>query len=241
MLVLGVCIPFLFTILGAITIFLIKKDRSEIYNVILLSLSSGVMLSASIWSLIVPAIEHTKLNGGIPWLIVSISFIFGALLMLLLDVFYKDQDKGMKFFYAVTLHNIPEGLAVGLVFGLALALDSSVMAALSFALAIAFQNLPEGSAVTIPMYEMTKSRKKAFLYGVGSGAVEPIFGIIGLCLSTYVNGIMPYALSFAAGTMLYVIISEMIPLAVNNKYKVIATMSVIMGFTIMMIIDLVFK
>ena len=246
----GLTFIFLMTSLGSAFIFFVKSNLDERINKIFLGMASGIMLSASIWSLLVPAINYARDLNILPFIPTGIGFLGGALFIYLLDKLclscLNDENtvkkRSQKLFLAVTLHNIPEGFAVGLTFGLAISCNdiSSMLGALFFSIGIGVQNIPEGLAISLPLYEQTKSKKKAFLLGVGSGIVEPIFGTIGLLLAQYIIYFMPYALAFAAGTMIYVVLEELIPESNNGAFKKYGTWSAIVGFVIMMILDLAF-
>lgn len=222
---------------------------------IFLGFASGIMLSASIFSLIMPSFDYED-EVSIPiLLVIVIGFVLGCLFLWAIDKIvphiHKDlnEEEGIKtnkisktgkMFLAVTIHNIPEGLSVGIAFGAALASQNHtlVMSALMLAIGIGIQNFPEGAAVSLPIKE-EKGSLKAFLYGVASGAVEPIAAIIGLFLSYYLRGIMPYALSFAAGAMIYVTVEELIPESQLDSKAHYGTFAFIVGFLLMMILDVV--
>ena len=235
----GLAFIFLATILGSFLIFCFGNINKKIVN-IFNGLSAGIMLSASIWSLLVPAISYAK---NYPYIPLSIGLFLGSIFIYILGKYlsYNKCNKRIdRFFLAVTLHNIPEGLAVGLAFGLAyISNNNSLLAtALAFSIGIGIQNIPEGFATTIPIYIKSNNKKKAFLLGMISGIVEPIFGIIGILLANYLFSLMPYLLAFSAGSMIFVIIKDLIPsFDSNNDY---GTMSFIIGFIIMMVLDLLF-
>ncbi len=244
------------TALGAALVFFFKTIEKRILN-LMLGFASGVMIAASFWSLLAPAIEMAETLNMIPWLVTAIGFVLGALFLYLADKLIPHIHFGenmtpegiptslrrsVLLVFSITLHNIPEGLAVGVAFG-AVALDpsmSGLLGAMAVAIGIGIQNFPEGAAVSIPLRREGMSRTKAFLYGQASGMVEPIAGVLGALLVTQAQQILPYALAFAAGAMIYVVVEELIPEAQmdpSNKGAHYATWGVIAGFTIMMILD----
>ncbi len=246
----GICFIFLMTSLGASIIFLVKKNLSEKWNVFFLSFAGGIMMASSIWSLLIPAISSSENFGTFSFLPASIGFLGGCFFMLFLDlVLSKSQStqdksftKNKKMFFAISLHNIPEGLSVGVALGSAFAIGSpiSLVSALSLAIGIGIQNIPEGFAVSMPMYEQTGSKTKAFLYGVFSGCLEPIFAIIGLLLSSFFSCLLPWLLAFAGGTMVYTVINELLPETQCGDLKKLGTWGFVAGFMIMMILDVAF-
>lgn len=253
--ILGIAFIFVMTILGSSLVFFFKKDLSKALKQIFLGFASGIMLSASIFSLIMPSFNYEE-EVSLPIIIVIvIGFGLGALFLWGVDKIvphiHKDlnEEEGIKtskisrtgkMFLAVTIHNIPEGLAVGIAFGAALASNSDalIMSALMLSLGIGIQNFPEGAAVSLPI-KQEKSSFKAFLYGTLSGIVEPIAAVLGLFLSYYLAQIMPYILSFAAGAMIYVTVEELIPESQLDSKMHYGTFSFIVGFLLMMILDVV--
>ena len=230
---------FLITTLGASIVFIFKNIKKDIMD-ICLSLSAGIMLSASFWSLLNPSIElSNKLN--ISLIFIFLGFILGGLLILLGNKIYtKNLNKKVSnLIFSITLHNIPEGLAIGVAFGSILYnLDgANLTSAIILALGIGIQNFPEGSAVSLPLRGSGLSRKKSFIIGSLTGIVEPISGVIGAVLAIQIQYILPFLLSFAAGAMIYVVIIELIPESQTNKRKDLMTLFSIIGFTIMMILD----
>lgn len=249
---LGICFIFLMTTLGSALVFIFKKELSHKFKEAFLGLASGVMVAASIFSLLIPAMEYD--TKPLPsYVVVVIGFLAGGGVLFLLDKLVphlhssngqsegreiKPISKNTKLFLAVTLHNIPEGLSVGLAFGLALAGNiegATMMGAMGLALGIGIQNFPEGTALALPIMEETKSRTKGFLYGTASGAVEPIAALIGVFISALTT-VMPWALSFAAGAMIYVVIDELIPSA-SNEDSHFGVWGTLIGFAIMMTLD----
>ena len=244
------------TALGAGVVLFFKTPKQSILN-IMLGFSAGVMIAASFWSLLQPAIERADAEFNIPsYIIVTIGFIFGAVFIWATDkmVLYAilktntnntDTNTGIKrvviLILSITLHNIPEGLAVGVAFGLLKENFniSTLMGAISIALGIGLQNFPEGAAVSLPLRREGYSRKKSFFYGQLSAIVEPLAGVIGAALVSTIETILPFALSFAAGAMILVAVHELIPECQQNKSEqpYLATMGVIAGFAVMMLLD----
>ena len=250
---LGLAIPFLGTTLGAAMVFLMKKEMNKKVEKILLGFASGVMIAASVWSLLIPSIKMAETQGKVAWIPAAIGFLLGIVFLLVLDSVVphmhleSEKTEGIKsklkkttmMVFAVTLHNIPEGMAVGVTFAGALAQNAGITIAGSFALAIgiAIQNFPEGAIISMPLKSEGVSKPKAFLYGTLSGIVEPIGAIITILLTNAVVPILPYLLSFAAGAMIYVVVEELIPESQAGEHSNIGTIGVAIGFTIMMILD----
>ncbi len=250
---LGLAIPFFGTTLGAAMVFLMKKEMNKKVEKILLGFASGVMIAASVWSLLIPSIEMAETQGKVAWIPAAIGFLLGIVFLLVLDSVVphmhleSEKPEGMKaklkkttmMVFAVTLHNIPEGMAVGVTFAGALAQNAGITMAGAFALAvgIAIQNFPEGAIISMPLKSEGVSKPKAFLYGTLSGIVEPIGAIITILLTNAVVPILPYLLSFAAGAMIYVVVEELIPESQAGEHSNIGTIGVAIGFTIMMILD----
>lgn len=252
-LVIGLMIPFLGTTLGAAMVFLMKNKMSKKVEKILLGFASGVMIAASVWSLLIPSINMAEEQGRIEWIPATIGFLFGIVFLLVFDslvphVHLNDnKPEGIKsklkkttmMVFAVTLHNIPEGMAVGVTFAGALMGNTGITITGAFALAvgIAIQNFPEGAIISMPLKSEGMSKLKAFLYGTLSGIVEPIGAIITILLTNSITPILPYFLSFAAGAMIYVVVEELIPESQAGEHSNIGTIGVAIGFTIMMILD----
>lgn len=250
---LGLAIPFLGTTLGAAMVFLMKKEMNKKVEKILLGFASGVMIAASVWSLLIPSIEMAETQRKVAWIPAAIGFLLGIVFLLVLDSVVphmhleSEKPEGMKsklkkttmMVFAVTLHNIPEGMAVGVTFAGALAQNAGITMAGAFALAvgIAIQNFPEGAIISMPLKSEGVSKSKAFLYGTLSGIVEPIGAIITILLTNTVVPILPYLLSFAAGAMIYVVVEELIPESQAGEHSNIGTIGVAIGFAIMMILD----
>lgn len=244
------------TALGAATVVFFKSPTPKALN-LMLGFASGVMIAASFWSLLQPAIERAEAADGLPaWFIVTLGFLLGAVFMWASDktvTFARsrmDAAQGRQndrlnriilLVLSITLHNIPEGLAVGVAFG---ALGSgytpeTLMGAVTIALGIGLQNFPEGAAVSLPLRREGCSRRKSFFVGQASGMVEPIAGVIGALLVVYVEAVLPYALSFAAGAMILVAVHELIPECQRNQTEqpYFATMGIVSGFAVMMLLD----
>ncbi len=251
----GIPLIFICTTLGALFVFFIrKKDISPKLSKIFIGFASGVMLSASFFSLIKPALE-TNVSYLPSFVIVMISIVLGALFLWGIDKIVphfhvsEKQDEGLptrkmsktsKMFLAVTIHNVPEGLSVGIAFGVALSTPNNnalLVGALLLAIGIGIQNIPEGAVVSLPIKSETGSSFKAFIFGMLSGIVEPIAAIIGLFLAMQIQGIMPWALAFAAGCMIYVVSEEMIPEMTSEGHNHFGVWSFIIGFVIMLALD----
>ena len=249
-----IAIPFLGTVLGSAMVFFMKKEMDAKLGKLLLGFASGVMIAASVWSLLIPAIEMSEEQGKWSWLPATAGFLLGMGFLLLLDSLVphlhidSEKPEGMKSDFrkttmlvlAVTLHNLPEGMAVGVTFaGAMLAGTGITMAgALALAVGIAIQNFPEGAIISMPLRSAGASKGKAFLYGVLSGIVEPVGSIITILLAAQVVPILPYLLAFAAGAMIYVVVEELIPEAQAGEHTNIGTVGVAIGFALMMVRDL---
>ena len=252
-LLIGLLIPFLGTTLGAAMVFLMKNKINSKVEKLLLGFASGVMIAASIWSLLIPAIDMSEEQGKVAWMPASIGFLLGIFFLLILDSLIphlhlnSEKPEGMKaklkkttmMVLAVTLHNIPEGMAVGVAFAGALVGNTGITLAGAFALSIgiAIQNFPEGAIISMPLKSEGMSKSKAFLYGTLSGIVEPIGAILTITLTGFVVSILPYLLSFAAGAMIYVVVEELIPESQSGEHSNIGTIGVSIGFVLMMILD----
>ncbi len=247
------------TAVGAAVVFFFKSINKKVLNA-MLGFAAGVMIAASFWSLLNPAIMLSEELNQIPWIVVSVGFMSGGLFLFGIDKllphlhigFSEDKAEGIKtgwqrsvlLVLAITLHNIPEGLAVGVAFGAAAygIPGASIASAVALAIGIGLQNFPEGAAVSVPLRREGFSRGRAFLYGQASGIVEPIAGVTGALAVGSMRGFLPYALSFAAGAMIFVVVEELIPEAQQDEGKIkgtvdIVTLSCMLGFTIMMILD----
>ncbi len=235
---------YIITILGASIVFLFKNFNQKILD-IMMGFAAGVMIAASFWSLLAPAISLLEQLNRPKYLETSIGFILGGSFILLSDIFLskkikveENKKKTLLITSAVTLHNIPEGMAVGVAFGsLSLNIpEFSLIGASLLALGIGLQNFPEGLCVSLPLRKSGMSRKKAFFYGQMSGIVEPIFGVIAAIGAMFVQNIMPFLLSFSAGAMVAVVTSELIPDSFKDN-KLLASIGLLLGFSVMMILD----
>ena len=251
--VIGILIPFLGTTLGSAMVFLMRDKINTKIQKLLLGFASGVMMAASIWSLIIPSINMAEQQGKISWVPATIGFLLGIIFLLMLDNLiphlHLDSKKpeGIKtklknetmMVLAVTLHNIPEGMTIGVVFAGLLAQNTTItlMGAFALSIGIAIQNFPEGAIISMPLKNEGVSKSKAFLYGTLSGLVEPIGAIVTILLTSIVTPILPYLLSFAAGAMIYVVVEELIPESQSGEHSNIGTIGVAIGFVIMMILD----
>ncbi|MDP2115332.1 MAG: ZIP family metal transporter [Bacteroidota bacterium] len=243
-----------FTALGSSLVFFFKSINQKVLNS-MLGFAAGVMIAASFWSLLKPAIEMAEVNGSIPWVPAVVGFLCGGAFLLLIDKILPhlhmglstDKAEGIKTSWqrsvllvlAITLHNIPEGLAIGVAFGaLANNPDAGMLAgAVALAIGIGLQNFPEGAAVSIPLRREGFSRLKAFNYGQLSGIVEPISGVIGAYLVLSITPLLPYALSFAAGAMIFVVVEELIPESQSGNETDFSTIGAMLGFATMMMLD----
>ena len=249
----GLLIPFLGTAFGSAMVFLMRKQMHKKLEKLLLGFASGVMISASIWSLIIPSMEMAKEQGEISWVPAAIGFLLGILFLLALDHVIPhlhlktDKPEGISsklknstmMVLAVTLHNIPEGMAVGVVFAGMLAESTGITlaGAIALSIGIAIQNFPEGAIISMPLKAEGISKLKAFTYGMLSGIVEPIAAIITILITSVIFPVLPYILSFAAGAMIYVVVEELIPETQEGEHSDIGTIGVAIGFVLMMILD----
>ncbi|MEO1021169.1 MAG: ZIP family metal transporter [Bacteroidota bacterium] len=245
------------TALGASLVFFTRKVNNTLLDS-MMGFAAGVMIAASVWSLIIPSIDMTEAMGGIPWLPAVIGFLAGGIFLRICDQYLphlhiglpKEQAEGVPtnwrrstlLVLAITLHNIPEGLAVGVLFGAAATgVDptggATVAAALALALGIGIQNFPEGMAVSMPLRRDGMGVGKSFWYGQLSGVVEPISAVVGAAAVIFIQPILPYALAFAAGAMIYVVIEELVPESQQHGNTDIATLGTMIGFCVMMTLD----
>ena len=250
----GLLIPFLGTSLGAAMVFLMKKEVNRKLEKLLLGFAAGVMIAASIWSLLIPSIDMTESQGKIAWIPAAIGFIFGILFLLMLDHIIphlhmrSNKPEGVKsklknvtmLVLSVTLHNIPEGMAIGVVFAgvLSNTPEMSLMGAIALSIGIAIQNFPEGAIISMPLKGEGVSKTKSFLYGMLSGIVEPIAAILTILFTNAITPILPYVLAFAAGAMIYVVTEELIPESQEGEHSDISTIGLAIGFVLMMILDI---
>ncbi len=248
---LGTGITFLMTALGSATVLLIRGRTTPSLQRIFLGFAAGVMVAASVFSLLLPAIEEAQASGIPGWLPAAGGFVLGVLFLWGMDSLLphlhpdSQEPEGLPSSWrrttllvlAVTLHNIPEGMAVGLSFALAAQHGGGLSAAFALAIGIGLQNFPEGAAISLPLRQEGVGTGRAFLYGAMSGLVEPIFGILVVLAAGTIEPFMPWLLSFAAGTMMYVVTEELIPEAHLGEHSNLGTMSVMAGFVVMMILD----
>ena len=254
-LLIGLLIPLLGTMLGASFVFFMKRDMPERLQKALLGFASGVMVAASVWSLLIPSIDMSHGEGAMQVVPAAVGFLLGMGFLLLIDELTphlhvgSNKPEGLKarlsrtamLALAVTIHNLPEGMAVGVVFagtqdGQA---DISLMSALAMSIGIAIQNIPEGAIISMPMRAAGNSRWRSFLIGSLSGVVEPVGGLLIILLASLFLPAMPYLLAFAAGSMLYVVVEELIPEASNGTHTNLSTIGFALGFVLMMVLDVV--
>ena len=243
---LGTLLTFSVTTLGAAGVFFVKKDMGGRIQSGFLGFAGGVMIAASVWSLLLPGIEFAEENGQISWLVMTGGFLLGVLLLLAVDYLIgrwenlRVKKNTAMLVTAITAHNIPEGMAIGLAFALAAQNpeDAALFSgAAALAIGIAIQNFPEGTAVALPLIQNGFSRKKACLVGSMSAVVEPVFGVAAAALAGTVRAGMPWFLSLAAGAMIYVVVQELIPEANSRENEKAGTLGFIVGFLVMMILD----
>ena len=249
----GILIPFLGTSLGSAFVLFMKKEMNLGIRRALTGFASGIMVSASVWSLIIPSIDYSSNLGKLSFLPASIGFMIGILFLLILDNiiphlhFNSSSAEGLKsklkkttmLVLAVTLHNIPEGMAVGIVYAGILSgkMQITLSGALALSIGIAIQNIPEGAIISMPLKSEGMGKGKSFLYGVLSGIVEPIGAVFTILMANQIVPALPYHLSFAAGAMLYVVVEELIPEMSEGKHSNIGTLFFAVGFSVMMILD----
>ena len=244
----GIMIPIIGTSLGAALVFFFKKNINPIIEKVFLGFASGVMIAASVWSLLIPSIEMANEQGKIGWVPAALGMLIGTIFLKCTDKLLEkvelknksDIDKKTKMLVlAVTLHNIPEGMAVGVIFASLLnpLAQMDILTAFALAIGIAIQNFPEGASISLPLRAKKIKRTKAFCAGVISGIVEPIAAIITILLSNFIGDALPFLLAFAAGAMIFVTTEELIPESQQGNSSSIPTFGVIIGFVIMMILD----
>ena len=224
------------TLLGALLVYFFKDVKNSVLD-LMLGLSGGVMISASFFSLLLPALESGK------WLFPSLGFLLGGIILFTSDkicnkVLKKEHKNNFLLILSITLHNIPEGMAIGVAFGsLKYGINTSLISAVMLAFGIGIQNFPEGAAISLPLRRSGMNVSKAFFLGQLSGIVEPIFALLGAYLAIKISFILPFILSFAAGAMIYVVVAEIIPESQTGKNKSLVSLFTLFGFTIMMILD----
>nr|WP_317449054.1 ZIP family metal transporter [uncultured Sellimonas sp.] len=249
----GLLLPFIGTTLGSACVFFMKGQMKPLIQKILLGFASGVMVAASVWSLLIPSMEMSESMGKYAFIPAAAGFLLGILFLLVMDQVVPhlhmgaEKSEGPKcslkkttmLVLAVTLHNIPEGMAVGVVFAGMLSQNTEITLAGAFALAIgiAIQNFPEGAIISMPLKSEGTGKGKAFLYGMLSGAVEPVAAGITILLAGFITPVLPYLLSFAAGAMLYAVVEELIPEASEGEHSNIGTIGFAAGFVLMMVLD----
>lgn len=249
----GLLLPFLGTTLGSACVFFMKGQMKPLVQKMLLGFASGVMVAASVWSLLIPAMDMSEEMGKYAFIPAAAGFLLGILFLLGMDRAVPHLHMGAEcaegpkcslkkttmLVLAVTLHNIPEGMAVGVVFAGMLSQNTEITVAGAFALSvgIAIQNFPEGAIISMPLKSEGTGKGKAFLYGMLSGAVEPVAAVITILLAGFITPVLPYLLSFAAGAMLYVVVEELIPEASEGEHSNIGTIGFAAGFVLMMILD----
>ena len=250
----GLGFIFVMTCLGSATVLIFRKSDTGRIQQISIGFAAGVMIAASVWGLLIPAVEDAEARGLIGWIPAACGFAIGVFFMLGLDslIPHLHPRSGVRegiavkskrstlLLFAVTLHNIPEGMAIGLSFALAAQSNDPAMysAALALAIGIGIQNFPEGAAIALPLRQDGVKPWKAFVLGCFSGVVEPIFGIVAVLLAVRIAPVMPWLLSFAAGTMIYVVVEELIPEAHLEGHSHAGTLSVMAGFVLMMVLDM---
>lgn len=248
-------IPFAGTTLGAACVFLLRRDIPELLERVLMGFAAGVMTAASVWSLLIPAIDLSAGSGMAKVTPAAAGFVFGMVFLLLLDKvtphqhMHSSESEGprtrlsisSKLALAVTIHNIPEGIAIGITLAGALVdgAEISIAGAMALAIGLAVQNFPEGAVVSMPMRGMGHSRRRAFWLGTFSGAVEPVFALITMLVSSLVLPYFPYMLAFGAGAMMYVVVEELLPLTSAGRHSNLGTLGFMAGFLLMMVLDVV--
>lgn len=250
---LGTLFTFGITSLGALNVFVVKNNVSNNMQSIFLGFAGGVMVAASMWSLLIPAIDAAQGNGQISWLVVPGGFLLGVVLLLIIDMYMKKKynsstdikpmsvgKRTSMLILAITIHNIPEGMAVGLAFAMAAQnMDNPALmsGAIALAVGIGIQNYPEGAAVSLPLLGEGFGKKKAFFIGSMSAIVEPVAGVLAATLAMFIRPYMPLLLALAAGTMIYVVVEELIPEAHMGDKDNVGTLGFVVGFMLMMILD----
>ena len=248
----GLLIPFLGTSLGAACVLFMKKELNNRVQKVLTGFAAGVMIAASVWSLLIPSIEQSSGMGKLAFIPAVVGFCIGMLFLLLLDTItphmHMDQSvegpksslqKTTMMVLAVALHNIPEGMAVGILYAGWMSGSQTITksGALALAIGIAIQNFPEGAIISMPLHAQGLSKSRSCVYGILSGLVEPIGGFVTILLSSLIIPVLPYLLSFAAGAMLYVVVEELVPEMSEGEHANLATLSFMVGFALMMVLD----
>ncbi len=242
----GILIPFIGTSLGSAFVFFLKKNMNEKFQKITVGFAAGVMIAASIWSLIMPSVEMAESQGIISWLPATIGLFLGVLFLLIINKYaetIETKKKGKKInmlLFSVTLHNIPEGMAVGVCFAGFLTGNTGIglIEAMLLSIGIAIQNIPEGAIISMPLKMDGTSKFKSFIYGVLSGIIEPISAVITVLLLNIIVPLLPYLLAFAAGAMIFVVFEELIPEMHNGNKSSLGMIGVTVGFLLMMVLDI---
>lgn len=251
-LILALLIPFIGTTLGSAMVYLLRKELNSKVLKLLLGFASGIMIASAIWSLLLPAINSYSTSSYLRWFIPSLGFIVGIIFLLFLDICIphmhtnkKEEGKSnthisktLKLVLAVTIHNIPEGLAVGLVIASAMGNSNLINSALILSIGIAIQNFPEGTICSMPLKETGISKTKAFILGMLSGVVEPLAALIAIAFCANVTEVLPFYLAFSAGAMIYVVADELLPEAQEGSKSYLSTIGLAIGFILMMILDI---
>lgn len=251
----GLLLPFLGTTVGAACVFFMRREMSLRLRKVLLGFAAGVMVAASVWSLLIPSMEVGEADGSGRIVPAAVGFLFGILFLLLLDRFIPHQhfdstqsegphtrwSRTSKLALAITIHNVPEGIAVGITLAGALEQSAylSMAGALALSIGIALQNFPEGAIVSMPLRELGNSRRRAFLIGTLSGAVEPVAAVLTMLLAGMILPVFPYMLAFGAGAMMYVVVEELIPETAEGPHSDLGTIGFAVGFVLMMVLDVV--
>ncbi len=252
-LLVGLLLPFAGTLAGSACVFLIRKQMAALLQKALTGFAAGVMVAASVWSLIIPSIEMTGKEGLASIVLAAVGFLAGILFLLLLDEVIPHQhiesqrsegpkshlSRTSKLVFAITLHNLPEGMAVGVALAAALELNTymPMAAAVALSAGIAIQNFPEGAIVSMPLHAAGNSRTKSFIIGTLTGVIEPIGAVLTILLASLITPILPYLLAFAAGAMMYVVVEELIPDTQQGSHSNIGTIGFAVGFVLMMMLD----
>ena len=244
--IIGILIPFIGTSFGSAFVFFMKKDMNDKIQKMTVGFAAGVMIAASIWSLILPSVEMAENQNLIPWFPATLGLILGIVFLIVINKLaerLENKRNGKKLnmlLFSVTLHNIPEGMAVGVCFAGFLAQNAGIglIEAMLLAIGIAIQNIPEGAIISMPLKMEGANKGKAFWYGVFSGIVEPISAVITVLLINIVVPLLPYLLSFAAGAMIYVVVEELIPEMHKKERSMMGVIGLTAGFTLMMILDI---
>lgn len=244
--IIGILIPFIGTSLGSSLVFFMRKKISDSFQKMLVGFAAGVMIAASVWSLILPSVEMAENQGIMGWIPATIGVVLGVIFLIVINKMaekFEDKRNGKKLnmlTFSVTLHNIPEGMAVGVCFAGFLAGNTGIelIEAMLLAIGIAIQNIPEGAIISMPLQMEGVNKKKAFLCGTLSGIVEPISAIITVMLINIIVPMLPYLLSFAAGAMLYVVVEELIPEIHSGDKSVVGVVGFTIGFIVMMALDI---